>query len=1028
MIYGSSRIKQTITGTVPGAVQGPTGHIGPTGNTGPTGPTGPIGATGATGNGITGATGISTGITFYGNGLSFSFLNLKGSAGSANGSEYYQVIGLGIDSAQISTNIVYGDVIQVGAGQTAYFKSISISGQAPIPNVSPFVGVSTDNISVVYIYGATVSDANMPLGNTGELLYVNSNAGFGLGTLKASSAPSTNWIPSQRQLIIDQKAFREAIFSNKNWSTVGSDPFLYYTTPVDFSYYGTLTGETYGTSNLENNITPNFIYYSGSGLDSYGLVNDPNTYQDISIGQTIVLGLTSGATMERIDFISATGITFSNTYLPQNIVRSDIGSCCFCNMIDKQRVCVDYVSSSFCSALSGTFDTNSCNDRTSGSDCFTEGACCIYDIETGSTRCINTTREKCSTYNGYFNESKQCDNVWVNGQLFSCPTSFCNIGTRQLGKCCVQGNCFNLTKADCASVFGSVFFAGQTCTSQTSDASCCGTLDLRGSCCVQGNCVGNVTAQQCSTTYNGIFQGSGTKCTEVNCCGYSFSDDYFKGSCADSCKAYGSQQIYSCLNIGDKIGGGYFAGFVGMPNPCNNFSTPNLAYGEPLECMIFPRGELANVPTWYLKTCNGTDGTNNEGCIDYFARTYPITLPKNSLDSRCMLKAGVPFVQQAYALDGITWPSELMFSGGYQYSRNRGAFSYSLVGSGLAVEYLDGTETNLYRYLASKVYGNNDIQILWALIIAPEDVELGSGERSLSWGMMQGCHNPDSSGIPQQLVIEEIPTYPTDGLLTTRLHDSSSKNNADYWFRGTTDSNAYNRFNFGNGPAWDIGTDKTTITTNKTEFLTAYNKMWDKKNPLDSALRQISNINENSTYGYNDWYIPSIIELNYIQANSTTLNASLAVNGDQIIGGYEYWSSTSVSRLASWDATDPLNKDLYRLENISSQIEPYLSDHRITSSDSFGLTEDEAYKFTLAVSNGQKMLTQVFNSSQNDQIGRMISRSRDSKIANLRPVRRIPLVVTCNGFYYSNRILNNYWSSGSTGCASCLDVAEGMCS
>jgi hypothetical protein len=59
MIYGSSRIKQTITGTVPGAVQGPTGHIGPTGNTGPTGPTGPIGATGATGNGITGATIIS---------------------------------------------------------------------------------------------------------------------------------------------------------------------------------------------------------------------------------------------------------------------------------------------------------------------------------------------------------------------------------------------------------------------------------------------------------------------------------------------------------------------------------------------------------------------------------------------------------------------------------------------------------------------------------------------------------------------------------------------------------------------------------------------------------------------------------------------------------------------------------------------------------------------------------------------------------------------------------------------------------
>jgi hypothetical protein len=123
-----------------------------------------------------------------------------------------------------------------------------------------------------------------------------------------------------------------------------------------------------------------------------------------------------------------------------------------------------------------------------------------------------------------------------------------------------------------------------------------------------------------------------------------------------------------------------------------------------------------------------------------------------------------------------------------------------------------------------------------------------------------------------------------------------------------------------------------------------------------------------------------------------------------------------------------LDKDQYTLENIDPQIEPYLSDTRLTSDDNeFFATEDEAYKFTMAVANGQKMLTQVFNGSSTEE-GMMKSRNRNARVANLRPVRRIPLIVTCNNFYYSPNILNNYWSAGSTGCASCLDIVEGMCS
>lgn len=1024
MIYGSSRITQIVTGNIPGANPGNTGNTGNTGSTGSTGADGNIGPVGNTGAGITGATGSGVGITLFANNVAYKFTGLKGSAGSSQGGEYYRIVGLGIVNDNISGNFVFSDSIEIAAGQTALFKGITISGQVPLPTIPNFVGVSSDNISTVYIYGATVPEANIPIGNTGELIYVNSNAGFGVTPLKASNAANTKWVAAERQLIIDQNLTREPIYQNKNWTTVGSPEFTFSIEPGTFSDYGKITSATFGTALLENTITPNFIYYSTSAI--YGLENNENI-NSISLGQSIILGLTSGTTFERISFITTSGISYTNTYKPQNITREKIGSCCFCSVGSESKICLDYTSSDFCSSVSGVFSTESCNDRTSSSDCYIEGACCVYDVETGTVRCINTTKEKCATFNGLFNETKTCNNVWVNGQLFTCPTNFCNTGTRQLGKCCVQGRCYTLTQADCASIFGSSFFAGSVCTSETLDATCCGALDLRGACCVVGNCVNNVSPAQCTNTYNGIFQGSGSKCTEVTCCGYSFSDEYFRGACAESCKALGDQQIYSCLNVGDKLGGGYFVGFIGMPNPCDEFNTPLLAYGEPLECMIYPRGELSKVPDWYLKTCKGTNGQTNTGCIEYFSRTYPDVLPLSSLTSRCLLKAGVPFIQQAYSLNGITWPNEKLFEGGFAYNPNRGSHSFSLVGSGLAVEFLDGTDENLYRYLSTKVYGSSNIHVLWALIVAPEDVEI-SGSRTLSWGMMQGCHKPNSNGEPVEIVAEEIPTYPTDGLLTTRLHDSSSKNYPEYWFRGTTDPDAYNRFNFGNGPAWDFSVSAQEITSDINKFKEAYSEMWNRKNPLDSAIRQISEINETNSYGHNDWYIPSITELNYIYENVPVLNASLAVNGDQIIGGDEYWSSTSVSRLLSWDTTDPLNKDLYSIEPINSQIEPYLSTTRLTSTNNnFNLNEDSSYSFTMAVSNGQKMLTQTFTQEDPTTSGRVISRNRNSKIANLRPVRRIPLVVTCGGFYYSTDILNNYWKSGVTGCSSCLDRVEGIC-
>ena len=1026
MIYGSSRITQLVSVAVPGAAIGPTGLTGPTGPTGSTGSIGNTGPDGVTGSGITGATYSGSTVTFLGNGKTFEFSGLQGAAGVSTGNQFVSFIDLGINSEiDISSDYVYNQS-QVSYGGTAQFKSLTLTGQVPVPIVSgDFVGITSNNFTVT-LYGATVLDANIPFGNTGEILYINSDAGFGLSPLKAAAAPGTKWVPSERQLIINQTFSREAIYSNKNWyssSTIWSLPANYNPTLV---YYQGITGGTYGTSLIENKISPQFVWNNTTNE-----FNIPVDSSGIALTPSIIVGFTSGATMERISFLQHSGISQANIYAPQNLSLDNIGSCCLCKSDGSQTVCLDYVSRLYCDSVSGLFSTSSCINRTgaSGSGCYFEGACCTYDPITDSTRCVNTTAEKCTEFGGLFNEGESCNRVWNGNVLFECPSNICTTGTRQIGRCCVEGRCYNLSEQDCNSIYNSKFFSGSTCTSEEGDPICCSqTVELDGACCSGQNCVVK-SASQCAAD-NGIFQGSGVPCSSTTCCGYTYNDPYFIGDEANSCKALGQNQTYSCLKVGDKIGGGYFVGFVGMPNPCDPYVNPSLAHGEPLECLIYPRGQFANFPYWPYKNCKGGNGTDNTGTIDYFARTYPGILPIASRRNKCFAKAGVPFVQQAYNLNGVTWPSEILFEGGTNYTPNRGLYSYSLVGSGLAVEYFDEGD-NLYKYLASKVYGDTDIHILWALIVAPEDVEIssgvgevGGGSRLLSWGMMQGCHIADENGVPVHVVNEEIPTYPVDGLLTTRLHDSFSVNNPSYWFRSTTtDPNAYRRFSFGNGSAWESSVSEQTITTDIEAFRLAYENMWSTKNPLTSAIRQISNINETGSYGHNDWYIPSIIELNYVYNNLPELNAALAINDAQIIGGSEYWSSTSVSRLQTWSAFDPYDKDQYVLENIDPNIEPYLSNNRITSENSYGLSEDDAYKFTMAVANGQKMLTQVFNGLSTTD-GMMLSRNRNARVANLRPVRRIPLVVTCKNFYYTESILD---FTISNNCSSCLDIKANLC-
>lgn len=683
------------------------------------------------------------------------------------------------------------------------------------------------------------------------------------------------------------------------------------------------------------------------------------------------------------------------------------------------------MSKEYCHSIYGNFSTRSCYERNSSSDCYFEGTCCIYNSETGNTKCLNTTEAKCNQYNGLYTAGRIC-NLWEGDEdYFSCPTNFCN--TQLTGKCCSKGRCFNLTQNECFAIPGTLFWPGLTCTSEIEDSVCCYAENNLGACCKPNNeCEDGLRANECT---DGIFMGAGTFCDQSNCCGHTGNSMNYFTSGATSCKALGPDQIFNCLKIGDKLTGGYFAGFVGMPNPCSFYQTPQIAFGEPLECMINPRGNMVNDQTWRCKTCLSNAQGSNNGSIQYFARTYPDRIPLASLSSKCLLKTGVPFVQQVYSLPGITWPDARMYIDSPGYNTRNGTYAYQIVNSGLALEYMQQS-TNLYKYLASDVYGNNKIQILWALIVGPEDVEI-EGNRKLKWGMSEGRHIPGSTGAPTQILLEEVTTYPVDGLLTTRIYDRSSTQNPKRWFRDLDedgiDSKAFFRFSVGSGSMWNPTVSSSSISNNINAFKQAYTKLWEDNNPYDSAIRSISNINDATLYGYRDWYIPSITELNYIYGNLETLNTSLLLDGARPLAESEYWSSTSVCRLTNWNALDHTNKDLYKLEPIDASKEPYLSVNRITSTNQFQLSEFDAYKFTMSVCNGQKMLTQVFNSNIQTNKGKMLSRFRNNKVASLRPVRRIPLVVTCNGFWYNENIMSYDMYSGENKCAACIDNLEGMC-
>jgi hypothetical protein len=502
------------------------------------------------------------------------------------------------------------------------------------------------------------------------------------------------------------------------------------------------------------------------------------------------------------------------------------------------------------------------------------------------------------------------------------------------------------------------------------------------------------------------------------------------------------------LPIGTKIGGGYLVGIIGMPSPCSSYGNPLVAYGQPLICRVLPRGNVTGSGsfTWNLKNCGGANGSSpglsgalaSDLNMKYFIRTKSsneIDLSyQDNAKNKCFVKYGTPYIQQIAekltTIDGVQqivkWNDLVQYSGSPEYNASNGRFAYPIAGD-IDLNYLIPETTQyspLYRELASEYYGENSIHMLWALIVAPEDAYDGN---NLLWGMKEGRANLNGFNN------EPITTFAVDGLLSTRMFDRSSILKPRLWFRGrgNIDRMAFDRFKFYNTNIalqlnWNFSVVENSIENNIQEFSRKYSEMWEENNPQNSSTRQISILNENEYNGYNDWYIPSITELNYIHNNVVDLNNQILINGDQPItlsNNSEYWSSTSICYLKSWRSSDYLNYNSYTLNELTNRfvngqiVFAKNSKFRFTANDFSRLNDKTAYELSLNVCAGEHMLTQKFSDSLESTSNNGLVSSRDRLIdsAKLRPVRRIPIIIGCANTNVAEIIQPLYFSS----CESC---------
>lgn len=1007
MIYGSSVINLTNQGSS-GSFTGPVGATGATGYTGPTGSsiTGPAGATGY---GITGATynTSSAGVTFYIQGVGSVNLNLRGHSG-ADGSGILLLNGVTTNGYSILvSDDLYEKTINevlIDEDETIYFKSINFA------SINGEIEQVTDSSNSIFVKGKTYDVRSM--GNTGEILYISA-------ANEARGARGTSWDVNTKQLFFTIDAFRAPIYDNDNITTPVINIFNQWPLPNLGSTQGSNTvyvqnfagltqGKIVNTIAIDPPLIPNAVgdYVSDPSF-SYQAASTPllffhyKTFLGQSGGENIYFLSNSSSW---IDLYAPVVPVELSKFTPQLFNSENMGSCCACSLSSPKDIsCYDYVVKAYCMSNGGSFSTRSCIDRNGSGDCFVEGACC------SNNKCNNTTFETCSKMGGVFFPNELCGKTIIAGQEpFDCPTSCPS--TKQWA-CCVKGKCYNLSEAECASIPDSAFLQNTLC-SDAEDTICCDLSNYSGACCNGRNCDDNINPILCKSN-GGVFMGLGTKCEEVSCCGVSYTPDYYVD--ATNCRVTIND---ACYEIGTRIGGGYLVGIVGMPSTCNTFHNAPTALGEPIECFCNPRGTVYGdlAEQWKFKNCKkykasqppsiDENGDTFTAAQQYFARTHPDIPSEASYANKCLFKGGAPYVHQLYNATasgvGVTWPHAAFFYGTDSYDGFAGPWSFDNQSCNVVSEVsgLGTPSSELYRYLSEKFYGQRAVHIMWALIMAPEDVkyELNATEtKQLSWSGMFESRVKGFGGVNPNPIyhLEPISTCIVDGLLSTRMHDIHSTSQPELWFRDHDgdgkDIYAYSRFRSDLVNMWPTGVSQSEIESDIDEFKYQYNRMWENRNTESTSVRQISIWNQNNKYGYDDWYIPSITELHYIAANFAAINEQILLNGDithEPLLGYEYWSSTSVCRVQTWNENNHTNKKEYIIETTARSVCTNTTYANISSSN-IALGVNDRFDLAHQVCNGQGMLVQNFINI--DRPETYIKKRTD--VAMLRPVRRIPIVV-----------------------------------
>jgi hypothetical protein len=253
--------------------------------------------------------------------------------------------------------------------------------------------------------------------------------------------------------------------------------------------------------------------------------------------------------------------------------------------------------------------------------------------------------------------------------------------------------------------------------------------------------------------------------------------------------------------------------------------------------------------------------------------------------------------------------------------------------------------------------------------------------------MFESRVGPGTENLIPNYFLEPISTSSIDGLLTSRIHDRTSTENPRWWFRDYDgdgiDIYAYKRFISQKVNQWGQNIE-SEIISNIDSFKYYYRILWDSLNPVGTVTNKVSTLNEQNYLGFNDWYIPSMVEMNYIAGNLEKINIGLVSNGGKPILPQKYWTSTSVCRIIDWDENNHRAEDDYVLQDVDAE-QKYNSRRRFYSSQ-MNLSEEDAFDLSQQICNGTSM------SVQDLATGHQITVRRDTKYARFRPVRRIPIV------------------------------------